>query len=213
MQENNAAVVAETENQKLPFNMSQDQIEARKVKAEEIRNLPASIVKLGEHIDKKTAESIVREFSPVTNANDGRTASVPISTVGKILGNKGFDTSRIIRNIPTLYETSVLAWSEPEIQRSGHKPHNNISGYHHYVNKFADSADEYYIRLTVTEGKTGRSGKNRKNILHAIAISNITIYKKGDDSQPDRLRYPEGAKSPPFVDKRLREFFESTLIR
>jgi len=175
-------------------------------KISEIQGLPAKRVSLGEPVDKKTAESIVRGFPTITNVNDGRTALFPIATVGKILHHRGFDFSRIIDDIPYLYETSVLGWSEPEILKLGHKEHTNIKEYHHYVNKFTDEIDEYYIRFTLNEENAKPKNAGR-NIIHSVAISDISIYKKGDHSQHDRLKVPGEASPSPFVDRKLQEFF------
>ena len=207
----NAASLAGTEVEKPRFDMSPERVAERKIKVDEINNLPVKNVVLSEKADKKTAENIARAHPTITNINDGRAAGFPIDTVGKMLGHRGFDISRIIRDIPMLYETSIRAWSEPEILRDGHKSHNNIKEYHHYINIFTDCINEYYIRFTVPETKAGKTGGGGNNYIHSTAISNITIYKKGDDSQHGRLMYPDGAISSPFVDKRLREFFDSTI--
>jgi len=213
VQENNAAFAAETEYQKPRFNMSPDQVAARKVKAEQIRSLTARILSLKSSLNQKNAKDTVRGFLPIINVNDGRTVRLPVESVGKILRNNEFDASRIITYIPPLYETSIPGWSEPEIPQSGRKLHPNIYKYHHYVNKFSDAANEYYIRFTVPEERTGKTGTNGKNFIHSAIISNIAVYKKGDGPQQARVILPGEASQSPFVDKRLREFFESTLIR
>ena len=208
---NNAAPIARTEVERPRFDMSPEQIAERKIKVKQINNLPIKNVVMSEKADKKTAENIARTHPAITNSNDGRTVGFPVGTVGKMLGHRGFDISRIIGDIPSLYETSIRAWSEPEILKYGHKSHNNIKEYHHYVNIFADGIDIYYIRFTVSETKTRTAGGNGNNYIHSTAISGISIYKKGDDSQHGRLMYPDGAKSSPFVDQRLREFFDSII--
>ena len=205
---NAVPAITGTEVEKPKFD---ERVAERKIKIEEIDNLPVKNVVLNEKADKKTAENIARAHPAITNINDGRTAGFPIDTVGKMLGHRGFDISRIIRDIPMLYETSIRAWSEPEILRDGHKSHNNIKEYHHYINIFTDGINEYYIRFTVPETKAGKTGGGGNNYIHSTAISNITIYKKGDDSQHGRLMYPDATMSSPFVDKRLREFFDSTI--
>jgi len=207
----NTASITGTEVEKPRFDMLPERVAERKAKINEINNLPVKNVVLNEKTDKKTAENIARAHPAITNINDGRTACIPVATVGKMLGHRGFDISRIIRDIPRFYETSIRAWSEPEILRDGHKPHNNIKEYHHYINKFTDGIDEYYIRFTIPETKAEKGEIKGNNCIHSVAISDIAIYKKGDDSQHGRLMYPDGAKSSPFVDKRLQEFFDSTI--
>ena len=108
---------------------------------------------IGASISQKEAENLARTFKQIKNINDGRIAEIPINTIGKIIKHKGYDFSRIIEHIPVLYKTSILGWSEPEKQREGHKHHPNINEYHHYINKFSDEIDEYYIRFTLNEEK------------------------------------------------------------
>jgi len=174
----------------------------------EIQSLPARYITLGESIDKKAAENAVRNFSSITmtNVNDGRTALFPIGTVGKILRHMGFDLSRIIKNIPELYKTSLLGWSEPEILKDGHKAHSNIKEYHHYVNKFTDGDNEYYVRFTVSETK-GYFYDVGRNTIHSAAVSGTETYKKGADPQRIRLKVPGEASTTPIVDRKLQEFF------
>jgi hypothetical protein len=176
-------------------------------RAAEIQSLPARHVKPDEPMDKKAAENVARGFSVMTNIDDGRKAVLPIETVGKILRNRGFDTSRIINAISELYETSLLGWSEPEILKFGHKAHSNIKEYHQYINKFTDGDNEYYIRFTVHE-ENARPNKTGRNILHATAISDIATYKKGDHPQHDQVHLLGEAGPSPFVDRKLQEFFD-----
>jgi len=89
---------------------------------------------------------------------------VVFNFIGKIINHKGYDISRIINFIPFLYETSLLGWSEPEIQRKEHKYHPNIKAYHNYINKFSDRNGEYFIRFTIREEKA-KKNKNRKKLF------------------------------------------------
>jgi hypothetical protein len=175
-------------------------------RAAEIQSLPAKYVELGEPMGQKAAEETVKAFPPMTNINDGRKARLPVKTIGKILRHRGFDLSRIIKNIPELYETSLWGWPEPEILKPGHKIHTNIKTYHHYINKFTDGDGEYYIRFTVNEENT-RPGIANRNFIHSAAVSDIAIYKKSDGSQRDWLKVPGEASPSPFVDRKLQEFF------
>jgi hypothetical protein len=142
------------------------------------------------------------------NLHDGRAAEFPIGSIGKIIRNKGFDVSKIIDSLPKLYEESLLAWSQQEIKKEGHKYHPNISEYHNYINKFTDGTDEYFIRFTITETKT-KTKTAGKNLIHSTAISDVSIYRKGDASQRIRDSNPGEAKSSPFIDTRLQQFFDS----
>jgi len=172
----------------------------RAKRAAEIRNLPARYVELGEPMDKKTAEGVVRGFPAMVNKNDGRKVRFPVDTIGKILLHRGFDLSRIVKTFPELYETSLRGWSEPEIPKYGHKAHINTKEYHHYVNKFLDLDGGYYIRFTVNEEIT-KQGKAARNFIHSVAVSDIAIYKKDDGSQRYRLKVPGEVNPSPFVNK------------
>ncbi|MDR0760949.1 MAG: hypothetical protein LBF74_12730, partial [Treponema sp.] len=159
-------------------------------------------------VSQKEAETIAGTFGTLQNQSDGKPTELPITTIGKIIYHQGFDISRIIRDIPVLYTTSKQAWAEPEILQKGHKRHPNIKEYRHYVNKFTDGTDEYYIRFTVTEENT-KPGKTGRNLIHSSAISEVSIYKNGDDSQRNRLKVPGETKTPPFIDIKLKQFFDS----
>jgi len=176
-----------------------------------IKNIEAQKITLNETLSQKEAENIVRSFNPIKNINDERIAEIPISTIGKIIKHKGYDVSRIINSIPVLYKTSLLGWSEPEIHRKSHKYHPNIKEYHHYVNKFNDGIEEYFIRFTLSEEKVKKAKikKNGKNYIHSTFISSVTIYKNGDDSQRIRENSPGEANSSPFYDLRIMDFFNS----
>jgi len=118
----------------------QQQVAAREAAAKiaEIEKRESHKISISEIRSQKEAENIVRLFKPIKNSNDGRTVEFPVNTIGKIIKHKGYAISRIIGRIPTLYETSILGWSEPEIPHEGHKSHPNIKAYHHYVNKFTE---------------------------------------------------------------------------
>ena len=173
-----------------------------------IKNLDAQKIILNETLSQKDAENMVRSFSVVKNINDGRIAEIPINTVGKIIKHKEYNTSRILKSLPSLYESSLLAWSEPEKKREGHKYHPNIKGYHHYINKFINGNTEYYIRFTLHETNV-KLGKISKNYIHSTAISNTNIYKKDDGPNCIRDTCTGKMNSSPFYDLRLMDFFNS----
>jgi len=177
-------------------------------RVEAVEKLASKEITTSETRSKKEFEEMARSFKQIKNNIDGRITDIPRNTIGKIYGHKGYDISRIIEHIPTLYETSISGWSEPEIQREGHKPRTNIKAFHHYINKFTDGTGEYFIRFTINEEKT-KPGKDAKNKIHSTAVSDITIYKKGDGPQRIRGIYPGEANSSPFHDSRLAVFFNS----
>jgi len=178
---------------------------------EAIEKLDAEKVNINNPINQKEAEKIARSFKPIKNSNDGRIAEIPVNTIGKIIKHKGFDISRIIENIPALYKKSKLGWSEPEIQREGHKTHTNIKEYHHYINKFTDGTNEYFIRIIVNEERTN-SGKTGKNNIHSTAVSNVNTNKSktaAGSIVSVIIGTGEANSAPPFIDLRLAEFFNS----
>jgi len=173
-----------------------------------IKNLKTQKIDICKVINQKDAENIVRSFKTIKNITDGRIAEFPVSTIGKIIRHKEYDTSRIIKHIPFLYKTSIFGWSEPEIRRDGHKRHPNIKEYHHYINKFSDRNGEYFIRFTLHETNV-KPGKNSKNYIHSTAISETKAYKKGDSSDCIRDTCTGKKNSSPFHDLKLMDFFNS----
>ncbi|MDR2800771.1 MAG: hypothetical protein LBB52_05830 [Desulfovibrio sp.] len=84
-------------------------------------------------------------------------------------------------------------------------PRNN-----HYVNKFSDgTGGEYYIRFTVRQRKA-KPGKTGDSHIHSTAISDVSIYNtKTATSKVLRVIDPVLSGSPPFVDNKLQDFFDS----
>jgi hypothetical protein len=172
----------------------------------EFKNLEIKNVKISKPISKKDAEKQANK--EIVNKKDGRISVIPVNTVGKILGHQGYDISIIYNCIPLLYETSILGFSEAEIQREGKNPKTNVKEYHHYFNKFSDGIGKYNIRITLYEEKS-RTKKRGKNYIHSTAISEIEINENGEDSQRIRVMYPGEANSSPFVDLKLKYFINS----
>ena len=131
-------------------------------------------------------------------------------TAGKVVRHKGFDVTQISDLLPGLFETSILAKSEPEEIKPGHKLHPNIALYHHFVNKFSVDGKEYYIRFTATEEKRKHSTNER--IIHSTAISEVEIYQDNKkDASAVRLRVinPGVAEQTSFVDTKLSQILDS----
>jgi hypothetical protein len=178
----------------------------RSANVEEINSLAVKEIAVHEPMSQKAAEAFVRQLPPILNIKDGRIAEIPVNTIGKILRNKGFDISRIIRSLPEIYATSVLGWSETEIYKESHKKHLNIKEYRHYISKITDNnANKYYFRFTVHEVNM-KHGKTGKCYIHSVIISNILAYKNGDGLDRFRENSP-GVKDPsPFIDIKLQQF-------
>ncbi|MCL2872588.1 MAG: hypothetical protein FWF41_06390 [Betaproteobacteria bacterium] len=178
-------------------------------KASAIIGMPTRKVAFRSHLTKKAAEDMVRGFGEMQNQHDGRIVTMPISTVGKISGHKGFDVTTVIHEIPELFKTSLHGWSENETTRDGHKEHHNIKDYHQYVNKFtSEDGQEYFIRFTVAQRKA-KGGKDGDSHIHSTAVSDIKIDKNGDVQQSVRGSNPVLSEHTPFSDKKLQDFLGS----
>jgi hypothetical protein len=198
-----------TDNGRVKYSLSDDP--EAPARARRILDMAPLRVTPGPALNQKEAENAARSFGDMRNENDGRTVRMPITTIGKLLRHKGVDTSRIVGSIPELYKTSLLAWSDSEDiyadENSKHRTHNNVAQYHHYINKYTDGDGEYFIRFTVNEMRA-KPGTQGGNLIHSTAISDVEIYRNGDYSQSVRVIDPVLRNSPPFVDKRLQQFFD-----
>ena len=176
-----------------------------------IKALEAQEVEIGTpNLDKSQVKEKFQRFSGTTHNETGVALQFPNSIVGKIMRHKGFSVLRIIDSLPNLFETSVLALTETENKKEGHKPHNNIYAYHHFLNKFKDGEKEYYIRFTAYEGNTKKKTADR--ILHSTAISDIEVYESDKKDTPsDRFRVidPGVKKQVPFFDTKISQIFDS----
>ena len=180
----------------------------------EIQNLtPLDVHLTGKPLEKKEAEEVFSSFGEVEHSRYGTYAAFPKGTVGKILKHKGMDVSQMLADLPRLFSSSVLAFTEAEYKKEGHKEHPNIFAYHHYVNQFTVGAKTYYIRFSLREEKTPPPNKrNAKRILHSTGISDIHIYednRKDVSSQRIRVMNPGEGSQTSFIDYRLAEFFDS----
>ena len=108
-------------------------MESRAETVNRIKNLEPVRVTPTESLGVRTAERVARSFGAMENQIDNRVVTLPMTTVGKIVGHGGFKVSTILSYLVNLYETSIPAWPEPEIPKAGHKPHNNIEAYHYYI--------------------------------------------------------------------------------
>lgn len=139
----------------------------------EVENMPASAIKLHESLDKAGIKEVFKSFGEVENERDGRVVVFPNSIAGKMQRHKGFPTDTVIRNLKTLFESSIHIFSEGEILKEGHKVHRSYESYEHYVNKFVFNGNEYFIRFTVPVIKNNPSSEN----VHSTAISEVAVYK------------------------------------
>lgn len=181
------------------------------IAAQEILSMPAKALTMsGKPLEKKDVEERFVSFGEVENKRYGVKATFPVNTAGKVVRHKGFDVTQISEALPRLFESSVLAKSEPEENMPGHKRHNNIALYHHFVNKFSIDGKEYYIRFTATEEKRKRPTNERT--VHSTAISEVEIYQDDKkDASAVRLRVidPGVAEQASFFDKKLAQILDS----
>lgn len=179
---------------------------------EKIKNVEPRELTPSQHIfTKREIDDVFRNFETVKNIYDGEFIKFPIEAAGKIYYHKGFDSTSIIKNFRDLLINAIPFFNEKEILKEGHKIHNNIESYQHYVTKVKVANEPYYIRFTVTKGKIGKKGRIKGNIyneLHSSAVSEVYIYeareslnKSGETSERKTI--------PRFVDKKLSAFFNS----
>ena len=186
-------------------------MESRIEKVRQINELEPIQVTPAEPVDKTQAKKDVGKFGPMRNKADERKVFFPMETIGKMFDNVWYKVSTIISDMKPLFETSILAWSETELQKEGHKEHPNVLAYHNYVNKFTDKAGTYFIRFVVREVKPPKKGISRElanSHVHYIAISEISVYKTNDSSSQRIPEHPGRDKEPSFVDKKLQQFFD-----
>ena len=167
-------------------------------------------------LDKERAKKITRSFGTMENQTDKRIVMFPVDTIGKIFGHGGFRVSTILTKLKNLYETSIPAWSEPEIAMTGHKERRNVLAYHNYVNKFTDGMDTYFIRFTVREMAPAKKGNSRAiadNHIHSTVISDITVYSTNGTTSRRIPEQPGLDEILPFVDKKLQDFLNSVNVQ
>ena len=169
----------------------------------EIEDMPAKAVELHEALGKAGIKEAFKGFGEVQNERDGRVVVFPAGSAGKIHYHKGFPTNTIIKNFKGLFETAVPILSEKEEIKEGHKVHDNVETYNHYLNKITADGQEYYIRFTVPVIMNSKAASN----VHSSAISEVSIYKKGDSSVA--LQKTADNYRPQFVDDKLAKFLNS----
>lgn len=176
-------------------------------RASMIMKLPAISLDKMTPLTKKQAEAVVMKLEKGENKYDGRKTTWVISSIGKIIGHKGFDNSLLIPKLKEVYDNSIYLMSEPEIRKDGHKEHNNFVGYHHYVGKITFDGTEYYVRLTLQEVKT-RKKDFIPNQLHSTFVSDIEIYSTNNRVNTGNTPATANVDAK-YVDAKLEQFFEN----
>ena len=181
--------------------------------ADNISKMPIQNVSISTPLGKGSLENQAQKFGEITNINDKVKATIPVSSIGKILKHKGFDIASIFNSLNNLFETSLIAFSEPEKIKAGHKQHNNIEQYHHYINKFTDGkGNTYYIRFTLHQEKSKKGYGKGKNFIHSTFISDVNVYNANNNKTGNTAMTPiltnTGRTALP-VDYKLQNFFNS----
>ena len=179
----------------------------------EIQSMPALSISQHEPLDKATIKEVFKNFGQVKNKKDGRIVVFPSASAGKIKYHKGFDSSSIIRNFKSLFESAIPIFSEKEILKNGHKQHRSFESYEHYVNKFETNNNEYFVRFTIPVIKNNPNSDN----VHSAAISEVAVYK--NERTPIVVSAFNNAKSnvgisgkngsSKFIDDKLAKFLNS----
>ncbi|MDR1367246.1 MAG: hypothetical protein LBJ76_00820 [Candidatus Accumulibacter sp.] len=159
--------------------------------------------------DQKAVEALFKGFGPVKNTEDGRSVTFPVGMAGKIVRHKGFDVKRIAGAFDKLFANAVPMGSELEERREGHKAHPEISAYHHYVSKFEQDGQAYYVRFSVQE-MTAKEGQPGRNLAHSSFVSEVAVYEQGanPESAGGRVIDPVLTEGAAPVDRKLAQWLE-----
>jgi hypothetical protein len=175
--------------------------------------------------DVLTADQAYAIYQALPNGEnrlDGSIVRFVHTSFGKLIRHKGFDVIQIIPLLKTIFDQSILIYSEKEDVRAGHKVHTNFDRYLNYLAKIRDGEVVYYVRLTVQKlrarPKTLRNGFIPCE-LHSIFVSRTQLYKKTTDtpvnSQLIIRATTEPIGGPPetghahFHDAKLQQFLEA----
>lgn len=172
----------------------------------EIRRLTPVNVSEDAYVEnrKSAIKALFRTFGAVENKRDGRRITFPSEVVGKIRIQSGVkDVGKFVAAFKESFERAIPAFTELPEHIEGHKDHNNINAYHHYVGKISNGDGDFFVRFTIRE-ETGSS----RNEFHASTISEIGIYKANGAILSSPGPKP-GGQTAPFVDDKLSNFLTS----
>lgn len=149
--------------------------------------------------DRREIKRVFHAFGVVTNESDGRKATFPAASVGKMLYMSGIDIHGIAAEFANLYRKSLRAWSEPNRKIPASDKRRAIEAVHQYIAKFCNSQGDFFVRFTVKENIGGKSPRAE---VHASVISRIAIYK----AEGVELSTPvktQAEDSTPFTDNKI----------
>ncbi|MCQ2299977.1 MAG: hypothetical protein MJZ81_07640 [Bacteroidales bacterium] len=157
---------------------------------------PVDIRDVAPLADKNAIIAAFDSFGTVANEKDGRSVRFPKKAAGRMVFVRNYAGA-----FKRLFETSTRAWSEDETKFEGHKEHDNIEQYHHYLNKFKTDEGEFYVRFTVRQGH--ESAAEGRDMIHAAKVTDVRVYSKGDAQTDtlDRNASPVDYKIANFLDR------------
>jgi len=155
---------------------------------------------------------VYKKLGQGENQFDYRKVRFVNETYGKLIGHHGVDVRQIIPQLKDIFNKSVPVFSEPVIQKTGHKPHSNLKGYHHYLGKINIAGEQYYVRFTVQELKTKPQTLKRgfvPNEVHSALKSDVEIYKNSVVAPvPSGLLTQPRQPQHGISDTKLLQFFK-----
>lgn len=180
-------------------------VEEAKRRADEIENLSPIPV---ERNSKSKAE-LQEDYNNLRSVDkDGRKIEFYHSAFKKIYKDGGL-FGQIIPHLDEILRQSVLAYSESDNlggttrpDGSVHKVHDNVASFDNYVGKVSINGEDYYVRITVQQSKSGENG------THSFFVSNVNVYKNPTKNQtiPITSRGTTGLNG--IVDTKLQQFFD-----
>ena len=155
--------------------------------------------------DRREMKRVFHAFGLVRNEADGRMATFPAASVGKMLYMSGTDIRGIAAAFADLYRKSLRAWSEPNRKIRAADTRRAMEAVHQYVAKFHTAQGDFYVRFTVKENTGGTSPRSE---VHASVISRIAIYKAegAELSTPVKTQAEDSA---PFTDDKLSYYLSA----
>ena len=104
---------------------------------------------------------------------------------------------------------SVLAYSEGDnlggqARKDGtiHKSHPNIKAFHNYIGKVSINGVEYYVRTTVQEEVSGKTG------THSFMVTDVGVYNNSTSGLSLPITTRMRGTTSGFVYAKLLVFFD-----
>lgn len=166
---------------------------------------PLDISKADYLRDRREMKRVFHAFGLVTNNADGRAATFPAASVGKMLYMSGIDIHGIAAAFADLYRVSLRAWSEPNRKIPTADKRRAMESVHQYIAKFHNAQGDFFVRFTV---KANTGGKSPRSEVHASVISRIAIYK-AEGAELSTPVNTQAEDSAPFTDDKLSYYLSA----